>query len=227
MNGHDALVMVFSRNAFYRRLYLLALMAFTLTLFVIAILTWVIVFLVRNPTQPFYFATDKVGRLIQVIPENRPNMTNEEVTAWVIEAVQDAFSYDFINYPAQLQNAQKYFTNFGWSNYMRALRANNNLLALTQRKWIVIAQVVEPPKIVAQGTLLGSYAWKYEVPILAEYWWPPYDENSKIPNALKVTVIVQRQSILQSYKGLGIVQIIGEMVATPNQSQEISNTPTG
>ena len=155
-------------------------------------------------------------------------MSTDDAAAWAIEAVQAAYSYDFINYRGQLQASQKYFTNYGWTKYMNSLVASNNLVALLQRKLIISAVVVDKPKVLTQGILSGAYAWRFQMPLLVTYSPPPFDEASKYSNALIVTVIVQRQSILQSYKGLGIVQMIAVAASAPsNQPQELSNTPTG
>lgn len=225
--AEDALVLIFARNAFYRRMHFLALGAVALSLFVIAFLLWMMIYLIKHPTHPLYFATDNVGRLIHIIPVNVPNMPQDAVIAWTVEAVQKSLSFDFINYRAQIQSAEKYFTPYGWQNYMRALEVSNNYLGLAKNKWIIIAQVVEQPKVITQGILSGAYAWKFQMPVLVTYWSPPYDNKSKFANALNVSVIVQRQEILQSYKGLGIAQIVATSAATQNPLQEISNTPTG
>jgi len=228
MAENNALELVFQRNQFYRRQYFLALGAFGLSLIVIMALVGVLVFLKRNPTHPLYFATDTVGRLIPVIGVSQPNMTTEDVTNWAIEAVERTYSFDYVNYHAQFQAAEKYFTNYGWTKYIAALKASNNVVALQERRMIVQAHVVEKPKILAQGLLSGAYAWKFEMPLLVTYWLPPYDDKSKFSNPLTVTLIVQRQPILQSYKGLGIVQMIGSFANTgPAQPQELSNTPSG
>lgn len=228
MAEQDALVLILSRNAFYKRLHYLALAVFACCIVAIFILIWGIYYLVKNPTHPLYFATDDVGRLIEIIPVSKPNMSNDDLINWTIEAVEATYSYDYINYRSQLQEAQKYFTNYGWSRYMAALTASNNLLALTQRKIVAIAKVVGDPKIVVQGILGGGYAWKFQIPVLVTYSLPPYDEKSKFSNPLEVTVVVQRQQPLEGYKGLGIVQMIGTILTSgSDQPQEISGTQTG
>jgi hypothetical protein len=224
----DGLVVVFERNQFYRRQYLLALSAFGLMLAVIGVLIYILIYLTRHPVHPLYFATDNVGRLISVVPASQPNMTNEEVVAWTIAAVQAAYSYDYVNYHSQLQDAQKYFTAYGWGKFMGALTASNNLVALKERKMIVSAAVVDKPTLVTEGILGGSYAWKFKMPLLATFWVPPYDDKSRFSNALEVSVIVQRQPVFQSNKGLGIVQIIASEAAPVNSApQDISSTSTG
>jgi intracellular multiplication protein IcmL len=163
-----------------------------------------------------------VGRLIQIVPVNIANMSREDVTKWTVNAVESAFSYDYINYHAQLQNVQKYFTSYGWKKYMTALSDSNNLLALTNRKQIVIAHVVEEPKLKTEAMLSGALAWQYEMPLLVIYSMPPYDGSNQFSNALMVNVIVQRQQILEGDNGLGIVQLISRMPnANTNQMQQI------
>ncbi|MDR3478909.1 MAG: DotI/IcmL/TraM family protein [Gammaproteobacteria bacterium] len=218
----DALVMIFTRNEFYRRKYRLIVGVAALGIFVIMVLAGMLFYLVKNPRHPLYFVTDGAGRFIQEIPVQRPNMSVDDVLAWSQDAVEAAFSYDFMNYRSQLQNAQKYFTDFGWRSYMKGLQDSNNLLALTERKFVVIAKVVAPPKLLAQGPIgkTAIYGYKIEMPVLVSYLKAPlYDEKSRIQNPLLVTVIVERQDLLSSYKGLGIVQMIA---ARPDESGDQS-----
>lgn len=228
MRNDDALLMVFERNQFYRRQYFRALGAFGLALLVIGILICVLVYVIRNPTSPLYFATDNVGRLIKVVPVTEPNMSTEDAAKWAIHAVEKAYTYDYVNYRNQLQSSQKYFTTYGWTKFMAALKASNNLVALTSRKMIIQAQVVSAPKLIAQGLLGGSYAWKFEMPVLVTNWIPPYDSQSNFVNAIQVSVIVQRMPILQSSDGVGIVQLVATMASAPaTQGSSISSAPSG
>lgn len=208
----EALRMVYLRNDFYRKKFYFALSIYLLSLIVIAVLIGALWYLIKNPTRPLYFVTDQVGRLIQDIPRTSPNMSTEDASKWAIEAVEAAYSYDFVNYRRQLQNAQKYFMDYGWRTYMDGLKASNNLLALTQRKMVIIAKAVGKPKLLVEGILGGAYAWKFEIPVLVTYLLPPFDAKSRFQNPLLITVIVQRQSILNSYRGLGIVQMIGKIL---------------
>jgi intracellular multiplication protein IcmL len=235
MYPNDALVLTFSRNVFYRRLHFLALAALALNIIVIGALVWTLVYLLKNPVKPLYFATDDVSRLVKIVPVTEPNMSLEEVTNWVSEAVEAAYSYDFTNYREQLQNAQKYFTTYGWSEYMKALSLSGNLRSLSIRKQIVQAQVINLPnnpiRKIMEGNLSSDqrqYAWKFELPVLITYSMPPYDGSNQFQNALTVTVLVRRLPILQGYMGLGVEQMVSAMATTAvaNPVQTISNTAT-
>jgi intracellular multiplication protein IcmL len=205
--NEDAVVLVQLRNQFYKKKYRFALGIYSLCLIAIVILISLLVYVAKNPTRPLYFLTDSVGRLMQEVPVTVPGMPTEVVAAWTVEAVEAAYSYNYVNYRAQLQDAQKYFTEYGWRNYMAGLTASNNLLAVTERKMIFVAKAVGPPRLVNEGILGGAYAWKFEVPLLVNFLEAPYDKAT-FSNAYSVTVVVQRQQLLQSYKGLAIIQMI-------------------
>jgi len=226
MKQDDALILVLQRNAFYRRMHYLALAAFVLGLMVLGLLFWSVYYLSHNPRPPLYFVTDKVGRLIEPVPVSSADiMPEKDVISWTVEAVESAFSYDFVNYRRQLQGAQKYFTNYGWREYMKAFTASNNLVAIKQRRMTVSAKVVDV-RPETKGILSGAYAWKYRMKLLVTYKVPPYTRQSSYTNPLEVAVIVQRQPELQSYKGLGIVQAVGRFAVAPSRKTEsISATP--
>ena len=211
---YDALVMVHLRNNFYRRKFRFILAVYIISIIVNLVLIGIIIYLARHPTEPLYFPTDEIGRLLHEEPLPIASISTQDVSNWAVEAAQAAYSYDFVNYHAQLQSAQKYFTNYGWQNYMKALSASNNFRALTTRKFVVIAKVVAPPKLLVQGVLVGAYSWKFEMPVLVTYLYPPFNDQSKFQNPLIVTMIVQRQSLLQSYQGLGILQLIANLATT-------------
>lgn len=219
----DALEIIFLRNEFYKKKFYLALAAWLISLMVIVTLSGVVYILIKNPRHPLYFVADEYGRLIEDIPVTRPNMSNDEVERWVVNAVEKMFSLDFMNYRQQMQDVQKYFTEYGWRQYIKGFNATNNLFAITQRSMVVIAKVVGKPKLETEGMLSGAYAWRYEMPVLVTYLTPPFDDKSRFSNPLKVTVIVQRKSILTSYRGLGLVQVIANFSLTP-PSQPIKST---
>jgi len=211
----DALIMIHQRNAFYKRKYhfLLVILMFCVCLTVM--LGGMIFYLYKHPSSPYYFAVDNVGRLVPYVETKDPNMSLQDVTDWTVEAVETAQSYDFVNFRSQFQNAEKYFTEYGWRNYMSGLDASNNLVALTKRKMIVVAKIVSKPELLNQGIIGGAYAWKFKMAMLITYMMPPYSEESQFQNAVLVTAIVQRQKFLTSYKGLGVVKLSSQLVVAP------------
>ncbi len=208
----DPVIQIYLRNEFYKKKFYSVFVIFILNVCGIIVLAWMLDYLIKNPPHPVYFAADSLGRLIKEIPIHEPNMSVEDATAWAIEAVQSAYTYDYKNYRAQLQRAQRYFTDNGWRKYMAGLRASNNLVALTKRSLIQVGTIVQHPELIAQGHMGQAYAYQFRIPVLMTYWYPPYDEKSKIYNPLLVTLVVQRRNVFESYKGLGVAQMNAELL---------------
>lgn len=223
-SNQDAMALIFKRNTFYQRKFHLVVGVFALSIVVIVILFSMLIYLKKHPPRPVYFVADSLGRLIRDVPVQEPVMSNEDVAIWVQHAVEAAYSYDYVNYRAQLQSAQKYFSDYGWRKYMAGLTTSNNLLALTQRKLIIIAKVVETPQLMKEGPIGSQHAlaWRFQMPVLVTYLMPPYDAQSQFSNPLQVTVIVQRQKLLESYEGLGVIQmnavLLSSLPSAPNSS---------
>ena len=214
-NEVDALNLIQQRNQFYKNKYHQILGLIVLCVLMIAILTMIFLFLSKNTVRPYYFLANEVGSFMQEIPIDQPFPT-DQVTAWTIEAVEAGLTFDYVNYRAQMQDAQKYFTDYSWEQFMKALVASNNMLALKERKWIFIAKVVDKPILQNAGIRGGHYLWRFQVPVLMTFLQPPlYDKNSAITNAWQFDVIVWRQPLLQSYQGLAVYSIIGSTPTKP------------
>lgn len=219
-NLDDALKLVFERNHFYKKKFYATLGVWLVALIIIAILIFIIVYSYKNQAKPYYFVADQMGRLVRDIPLSQQNMSKDALMAWTVEAVESANSFDFVNFRRQLQSAQKYFTDTGWATYMKELTISDNLLALQTRKWVFDAKVVQQPTLLTEGVLGTVRAWKFQMPMLVSYYKPPlYDEASKTFNPYVVTVIVVRQNMLQSYKGLAIYSMV--IAAAPEAPKKV------
>jgi len=220
MQQYDVLTLVLKRNAYYRKIYLFALGAWVLGLIVIIGLAFILTVIVREPRSPIYFPADVAGHLIDEMPLNQPNLTIDATKQWVSDAVEASSTFNFVNYRSQLQNVSRYFTDHGWITFKKALDVEGTIQAVTQRRWIMTAHVSGEVTTVQQGLLNGRYAWKFTMPILVTTWSPPYTPQTRGLTPLKVTVIVQRQPLLQSDQGLGIVQYYSYNAASEQTSGE-------
>jgi intracellular multiplication protein IcmL len=101
----DGLTTVLLRNAFYRDNYRRA----TITLIILACINLLLIFAIIdryvNPPQPQYFATNSQYQLIKYHPLTDPVVSDNYVLEWVSNAVQQAFSLDFMHWRQQLQTA--------------------------------------------------------------------------------------------------------------------------
>lgn len=200
----DALQVVKLRNEFYRDNYRKVVAALLLSFFIILILAGSLFYIVTNPPAPRYFATTNDGRIVPLIPFNRPNLSNAAVLQWANTAATAAYSYNFVNYRQALQQAANYFTPEGKQMFFNAVKSSNNLTAVIAKKLIVSAVATGVPVVLEQGVMLGRYTWKVQIPMLITY----QSASQFSQQSVTVTMLIVRVSPLESVRGIGIAQFI-------------------
>ena len=200
----DIIEVVKSRNDFYRDNYRKVVIALLLCIFIIVILTCSIIYIITNPPEPRYFATTNDGRIMPLVPLEQPNLSNAALLQWANTAAISAYTYNFIDYRQRLQEASEYFTPDGWRAFLDALKASNNLNAVTDKKLVVSAVAVKAPTVLEQGILMGRYTWKVQLEMLVSYQSP----NQMVQQNLVVTMLIVRVPTLNSARGIGIAQFI-------------------
>jgi len=169
----------------------------------IALILCVVYLLTHRPT-PEYFAATESGRILKLVPLNRPTVSSKMLLNWASEVATGAYSYSFANFRSRLQNLQPYFTQAGWKNFMASLKNSDNITAIEQRKLIVSAVVSGTPVIIKQAILDGRYAWKVQIPVLVTY----QSASESFQSSYYVTMVIVRVSTLQNENGIGVAQFI-------------------
>ena len=200
----DALQIVTLRNEFYRDNYRKVVAALLVSFFIILILAGALFYIVTNPPAPRYFATTNDGRILPLIPFDRPNLSNSAVLEWANTAAAATYSYNFINYRQALQQAADYFTAEGKQMFFNAIKSSNNLTAVIAKKLIVSAVATGVPVVLEQGVMLGRYTWKVQIPMLITF----QSASQFSQQSVTVTMVIVRVSTLESPRGIGIAQFI-------------------
>ena len=200
----DALELVRLRNNFYRDNYrrlmaLLLMMSISLIVLVVGV-----VWLVTHRPQPKYFAATQSGRMLEVVPLNRPTLSSKALLDWAGMVATGAYTYSFINYRTKIQELESSFTTTGWKNFSTALTNSDNISAVEQRKLMVSAVVSGAPVIAHEGLLNGRYAWRVQIPLVVTY----QSSSQRFDESHIVTMVIIRISTLQNESGIGIEQFV-------------------
>jgi len=202
--AEDALTTVAIRNEFYRdgqrKMMLILLVSIIANLVLVSMLVYVI----THPPAPKYFATTINGRITPLYALNEPNQADSAVLQWANQAAIAAFTYNFVNYRAELQAASGFFTANGWTQFLTALEDSNNLDAVKAKKLVVSAVATRAPIILQKGILNDRYSWRVQMPVLVTY--QSASEFSQQNNV--VTMLITRVSTLNSPRGIGIAQFV-------------------
>ncbi len=198
----DALQTVRLRNTFYRDNYRKVVMALMVLIGVVFVLASALYYqLTHSETEFRYFATTQDGRVIPIIPLSDPHVSTNSLLQYAAEAAMSAYSFDFINYRKQLQEAEPYFSAKGWEGFMKGLEAN--LKAVKAKQLVVNAVPGGSPVITRQGLIGERYAWKVQMPLVVTY----SSSSEKINNSLMVTMLIKRVSTLETPRGIAVDQI--------------------
>lgn len=201
----EAIELVRLRNNFYRDNYRRLVGVLLLLIIINLGLIVAIVYLITHRPTPQYFATSADGRITPLYTLSQPVVTPAELLQWSNQAVVDTYSYNFVNYRKELQDASQYFTPEGWNQFQTGLKATRNLETVIAKKMVVSATATGAPQITNQGILNGRYAWTIRLPVLVTY------ENSsgeRIQQPITVNLLVVRVSNLDTPKGIAIAQFV-------------------
>lgn len=169
--------------------------------------------LIDRPPQFRYILTSATGQVLPQVPLSRANHDDQFIVDWTVDAVTRLYSFDFVNYRLQFQEAQKNMTSQGWKSFEEAMKVSGNFNAVLGNKYVTTAVPTGAGRVVDKFDFQGRHAWKVEFPMLISYRSSVKDRDGKLRvtnQALKVTVTVIRQPIFLNEAGLGIRAIVAE-----------------
>ena len=202
-----ALERVKARNDFYRDSYRKIMLGLLCAIIVVVIQMGVIWYLATHRPKPTYFATNAQGGLIKLTPLERPNMSEATIIQWATDAATAAYTFNFSDYRRQLGQTQaNYFTSDGWKAFLKQLDSTNLLKTVLAERLVVSAAVTRAPVVKASGLSRGKYTWVIQMPMVVTY---QSSEETRSSNLL-VTLTIQRVSLLDSPRGVGVIGYIAQ-----------------
>lgn len=150
----------------YRRMALASMLSV-----IAAVVSLVVLFLVAGkPVPPQYIPVTKDGRLIPLIPLNRPNADDGVIGEFALQAVSELNNYDYLNWQVQVPRAQRRFVPASWKTYLAEFEGTNIIRTVRDRKMIVVGRPAGSIEIQNQGLdPQGVYVWRVAVPITITY----------------------------------------------------------
>lgn len=166
-----------------------------------------------RPPQFRYVLTDPAGKVFPQVPLGLANHDDQYIVDWTIDAVTRLYSFDFVNYRHQFQDAKRNMTTVGWQSFEDAMQRSGNFNAVLGNKYVTTAVPTGPGRIVNKGDVMGRHAWRVEFPMLIDYRSSARDREGapRTTNQnLLMSVTVIRQPIYLNESGLGIRAIVAE-----------------
>jgi|AntRauTorckE5430_2_1112549.scaffolds.fasta_scaffold00008_25 intracellular multiplication protein IcmL len=199
----DGLETVILRNDFYRDGYRKSLSIVLFLLISNVLLAFAVLSLYAQKPEARFFATSSDGRIIPVQPLSVPGLSSAEILDWTTKAAIKTYSYDHVNYRASLQDVSEMFTGTGWTKFQEALTKSRMLKTVIAQKLVMTAVPTGAPIVLEEGVRNARYMWKIQIPMLLKL-----QGAQNITQPIKVTVLVQRVSLINNPKGVAIVNYV-------------------
>jgi intracellular multiplication protein IcmL len=153
-----------------------------------------------------YFATDKSGSLIQLVPLGQPNQKDSVVAQWVSNAITDTFSFNFHDYSDRLnKSTMDWFTKEGGDGLLEALNSVGVIDALKERKMILSLALEHTPILIKNGPdQNGIWTWTFQMKAVMTY----RTQSHEFSNPVTFMIQVNRRSVMENAEGLGITKVI-------------------
>lgn len=155
-------------NAFYRdhyhRVIMILMIVFLCSVGCVAFLLYQFV---HRPIPDFIAETPDQQRM-RLTPYIKPNLLPDTIIRWASKAAVLAYTFDFVNYNAQVNAVRPYFTNAGWNDYQRSVSGLIN--TIVQNQIFVYGIISGTPVISNEGELPDKgYVWRVQIPFLVTY----------------------------------------------------------
>lgn len=191
------------RNKFFSIMYRSSLLLLLLSI-IMFILSFVFLYAFSSqPVNPRYITLKEDGRYIELIRVDQEHKTPEDVAAFVAKAVKKVYTRDYLNYTDQLMEASEFFTPKGMNTYLDSLEKSQNLNSMKQNRWVLTFTPKAPPVLLEKKVNNGVYTWAYEFSGQILY----SGEKNRTQN-VKIQVIVERMSMVDSSYGMGIATFV-------------------
>lgn len=145
------------------------------------------------------------GKLFPTLPLDQPGITTADMLQWAVEAVNTAYSFNFVDYRKVLLDVRGYFTKTGYQHYLKALTDSNTIQAVTTNKFVVSVTPTSAPIILREKpTPEGYYAWQISLPVDVNF-------QSSIKESMQhlvLTMTIVRVPFSESPDGIAIASFM-------------------
>jgi intracellular multiplication protein IcmL len=156
-----------------------------------------IVFITRAHREVIAATND--GRVVPVIPLDKPYVTDARVLGYVDECARLVFSHDFMHWRTTLQNSKVCFTERGGDAVETAL--GPWVKDIAAREMVMSVSLADTPVIAKRGQFDGTFAWRVQAPISL---FRRGTNVSDVPRPFLLEVVVRRVGLDQNPRGIAI-----------------------
>jgi len=152
------------REGFYNLVWIVKILTLG-----ILVLTAVLAYYISSvlPQDRYAALTGVDGeRVLPMVAMREPNVTNDALMSWAMQAATDIMTFGFHDVDAQFAKSRTYFTDEGWKSFSEAFGKSSFLKNVLTSQQIVTAIPRGTPEVIHIGLYKGKYQWVLDVPML-------------------------------------------------------------
>jgi len=165
---------------------------------------------IRNPEEPRYFQVKIDQGQKQFTPLQALNgrlFSRQDLLMWVQEVVGNVYTFNAITYKQKFDYLlANDFTSDGASSFRQTLDDSQLLNQVITQQVNLTGLVSGQPVILQQGSLMGQYTWKVQMPVLLTF----ENANQKSTKRILVTVLIVNVPTQQSPQAIAIKEFWSE-----------------
>src|SRR3990167_10075941 len=110
------------QNSFYSRYYHHVLITIIVLIILLMCALGVVLYQLFNRPLPLFYAVEANGSKMELTAYQEPNLQPDTIIRFATKAATAAYTFDFVNYIAQVNAVEQYFTSSGFEDYVASIR---------------------------------------------------------------------------------------------------------
>lgn len=147
------------------------------------------------------FAVSESGRVIPLVPLDKPYVNDPRVVGFVEECLRGSFGHDFENFRMTMNSAKNCYTSEGAIDFEAGMAP---LLADITSKNLVMSSALQPTVVDRTYKLAGVVYWETVTPMML---YRRGTRDSLTPLKFLVTTVVKRVALDEQVRGISIRSI--------------------
>lgn len=152
--------------------------------------------------RPQVLGITESGRVIPIVPLDKPYVSDSRVLSFADECTRTAFSHDFVNFRSTMAQASNCFTSNGVEGFSQAL---GPLLQDLEARRMVMSVSLQAPAVVRTFKRNGQiYSWLVQTRMTLNR---EGTRERVSPTTYVVDLVIERVPLEESIRGISVAQI--------------------
>lgn len=145
-------------------------------------------YLVSHRPRPVYFASSSSGKIVPMVPLDRPVRSERWLIEWSASTIEDLLTISAVNYNASFLRIRDKFLPSTFGQIVDTFDKNGMKKYILDNRMDTYVALENAPVIVNEGVMNGQRSWKIQAPIVLTFT----NGAGRTPKHFVVEMVVSR-----------------------------------